>query len=336
MFLRAAIEAYLTIRSKRLSPKTLRRHEAMMTRFLHHVGNVRLSTLLPDDVEAFFCDKQFDTIGATTFNSYRADLAAPIKYWTAKGWTKPGLMELVEAKPATQRAHVFLPPATLMRVAEAAAEPRTRAAIVTIENTGMRVSDMRSRQIKHVSLERQEIFTYIKKVRKEDWKPMTTELEEELRSYLTWYASHAVEWFGQGLDPEWFLFPSSTTLVTKDGSRKWRLRPERQWSEGCRLNLKAALKAAGAPDGDYVAWHTLRRSAGDAFFLARQAAGDTEAKEQTAEFLNHSNTRTTDLYLNKTRFKQGRDAALKGKPFLSAMVDSSNVTPIRRVADGEN
>jgi hypothetical protein len=58
--------------------------------------------------------------------------------------------------------------------------------------------------------------------------------------------------------------------------------------------------------------------------------GDVAALRLTAALLHHKNTTTTEVYLGLDAEKAGRNRRLRGKPFLSAMVDrEENVIPLR-------
>ena len=95
--------------------------------------------------------------------------------------------------------------------------------------------------------------------------------------------------------------------------------------------VKPALAALGLPTR-YEGTHTLRRAVALAYFRAAAAAdGEISALRETSLLLHHSSLSTTEGYLGTNAEKEARNDRLRGKPFLTAMVDKSNVTKLRSV-----
>ena len=61
--------------------------------------------------------------------------------------------------------------------------------------------------------------------------------------------------------------------------------------------------------------------------------GHDEALRMTSSFLHHSSVQTTEVYLGLQHERIKRDVALRGQPFLTAMVDQTNVVRLDRARD---
>ncbi len=59
-------------------------------------------------------------------------------------------------------------------------------------------------------------------------------------------------------------------------------------------------------------------------------AGYDGAIRTVSSLLHHASAATTERYLGLSTEQERRDQMTRGKPFLSAMVDSENVTPLRK------
>lgn len=67
-----------------------------------------------------------------------------------------------------------------------------------------------------------------------------------------------------------------------------------------------------------------------------KTTGYDGALRTTSAVLNHKNATTTEMYLGLSSERKRRDDLMRGKPFLSAMVDTSNVVTLRTVGgDGD-
>jgi hypothetical protein len=124
-----------------------------------------------------------------------------------------------------------------------------------------------------------------------------------------------------------------------DGSREKGRTPAR-WDPAAPVAktapiVKHALEGLGLPT-EQEGTHTIRRAVARAFFdqLVRSVGYDG-ALRTTSAVLNHKNATTTEMYLGLSSERKRRDDLMRGKPFLSAMVDTSNVVRLRAATESE-
>jgi len=62
--------------------------------------------------------------------------------------------------------------------------------------------------------------------------------------------------------------------------------------------------------------------------------GYDAALRTVSAMLHHKSSATTEQYLGLSSERKRRDDRLRGRPFLSALVSTENVVPLRRTAGG--
>ncbi len=94
--------------------------------------------------------------------------------------------------------------------------------------------------------------------------------------------------------------------------------------------VHAALARVGLPTRHEGA-HTIRRAVARHFFdsLVATDLGYDGALRTVSALLHHSNAATTETYLGLSSERQRRDNRLRRQPFLTALIDRSNVVPFR-------
>jgi integrase len=165
-----------------------------------------------------------------------------------------------------------------------------------------------------------------------DRMPITADLDTELRRWFAAYEQDA----GRPLRDSDFLFPGISAPLfdhyeTQVGSGRVLLRTERQVIPEVAMGIQRsvdvvhrALKAAGLPTR-YEGTHTIRRAVARAYFDSlRNSVGRDNALREVSALLHHSNSAMTERYLGLSAERDARDDAMRGKPFLSAML-----TPVR-------
>jgi integrase len=187
-----------------------------------------------------------------------------------------------------------------------------------------------------VNYEALELHVVITKSGIEDRMPISSDLAPELRAWMTAYA-RALPYPLQG---DHYLFPAqnpSRLMSTRENPlnrERGDLRPENRMTKPAVV-VQRALRALGLDIAPGEGFHTLRRSAARAFFDSMAAKGHDEALRMTSAYLHHSSTQTTEVYLGLQHERLRRDEALRGQPFLSAMVTEENVVrlPLRAASD---
>lgn len=199
-------------------------------------------------------------------------------------------------------------------------------------NLGLRAAEIVGLKVEDVNFEAQTLHVVISKSGIEDHMPMSSDLEVELRRWVTHYARQV-----PGLSSQAFLFParhaprlrSMTTTERADVPQPGALRPDTSLSHPAVV-VQKALRRINLQIEAGEGFHTLRRSAGRAFFDSMSEKGHDEALRMTAAFLHHASCQTTEVYLGLQHERIKRDVAIKGQPFLSGMVENHTVLRLAR------
>lgn len=349
-----ALDLYLNRQAARQkSQNTIDSDWQAIRMFIRVVGDLRLSNLTPQHVERFFYGEgglmgehasgsngvqHRPPVSPSTHNHYRSRLRCFFTWCYEQGYIRQdNLFQHVSPLKVRRRNRLRPSPTNLLALLDAAVNPRDRAFIATILNTALRSNEVVRYRISDVYLEDGFLDTVISKTGVEDEQPITADLDLELRVWLTHYA----ETLGRDLRPDDYLFPGLTggEIVGYDDDRQIIRKargydPRKPVREPYKV-VQKALAALGLPTkGEGT--HTLRRAVARHYFDAvAQDKGDVAALRETAALLHHQNIATTEGYLGTTPERENRDRRLRGKPFLSAMIDRDNVVPLRPAATGE-
>lgn len=280
-------------------------------------------------------------IGPATHNHYRSRLKMFFGWCIQRGYMKRDVMVLTSPLKVPKTLRNRPDPVTLLRLLEVASCDRDRAYLAVAVNTGLRSSEIRAMKVGDLDLDSGYMDVNIMKTGDVDEQPVTQELDIELRRWLLAYA----DVLGRPLQSSDYLFPRrrggaiTHYYVDESGDKvphrsAYVYLPNEPIRE-THLIVQKALRALGLPT-QKEGTHTLRRAVARAYFdSVAQDKGDVAALRETAAFLHHSSTATTEIYLGLTPEKNSRNRRLRGKPFLSAMVSQENVVPLRAVGDAE-
>jgi integrase len=210
--------------------------------------------------------------------------------------------------------------------------PRDRMIIALGLYLFLRQSEMATLRIKDINLTNGEINVTVHKTGDFDIMPICSELDNELRRYLTWYTEQC-----DGLDPEWFLVPSRTNIGgrlnngTFSKGQNMKLRPERMMTK-IEDVAKNALELIGHPVRDengkglFEGIHTLRRSGARALFDEMRNQGYDGALQRVRAMLHHASGTMTERYLGISVERTQRNEALIGKSMFS--IGGGNIVPL--------
>lgn len=332
-----AVNEFLEVRSTWVAPSTQINDRSLLTRFAREVGATRqVHTVDARCLEKWFAEKA-KTQRPSSYNKIRNRISTFIKFCTLRGWLNSDPLGMVRPQRVVKREWLRLSPAELIALPRYAATERDKVLISILTNTACRASEVTSLRIKDVDLANSRMRVYVSKSALEDWLPITRELDVALRDWLMAYQD---EMEGEPLDPEWFLVPQRLPghgwMQTKKGIRGavWDhhvygpLLPDKRIMKPAKI-VQRVLTASGAPVAPGEGCHTIRRSVARAYFDCRVSGGYDGALRETSALLHHANSTITEEYLGLKTERLGRDAALAGKPFLTAMVAVDNVVDIR-------
>lgn len=335
-----AADTYLRIRQRKgLAASTVREDRYTLARFAKYVGGDPWMSQLSEAVvtEYFYGDGgRADELGPSTFNATRAHLSAFFYFCRQKGWVLTDPMTGIDNKRLADREWRRLSVTELTYMIDNARYPRDRIALAVAANTALRASEIFGLRLRDVDLDDGIIDAKIYKTRQEDKLPITKDLDAELRR---WFEHYQSEFPGQPLPGDWRLVPGQyyQHWGSENGRKvtvgEVRLRPTLVPANQSRI-VHRGLEALGWQDLKGEGFHTIRRSVARLFFDSQVAKGYDGALQATKALLHHKHASQTEHYIGVTNERRHRDVQLKGQPFLSAMLDSENVIPLRGVAHG--
>jgi integrase len=366
-----AANEYLELQLRELSADSSRAtynaDSTVLGMFLRIVGDKQCGNLTAEHVWGFFygkggiCDthhtnssrsktQRMPPVSDQTHNSYRSRIRQFVAWGIAKGYFKNDLLHdafdrrwgRVKPRDVPKVARQQPPPTTLLAMLEKTTNGRDRGYMAVALNTALRSGEIRVLKVGQVSLDAGFLVgVKIHKTKDVDDVPISEDLDRELRRWLIDYEAD----LGRPLDNDDYLFPTRTGGMFQrwdydDEGNRTSTRSAYQWVperpvKGTQAIVQKTLKALGMPTYK-EGTHTVRRAVALAYFReAAREKGDVAALRETMLFLHHSSVQTTERYLGITAEKNRRDERIKGKPFLTAMVDQTNVVPLRPVAQGE-
>ncbi len=221
---------------------------------------------------------------------------------------------LREKSTQSNRDRYRMTRAELRRLIDAAASPRDRALIAFVANTGLRISEAIGMRVRDVSFSKGELYVYLQKTDEHVTTPLSSDLEAELRAWLTAYCEMAGE-----LRKDYFLFPAGVPHRYGKG----RTTGERGVRPECPIGkpqpiIKGAAERAGIELEPGDAWHTIRRSFARLVYEDARSHGHDDALRLAQAALNHARVSTTEKYLGLDMEKQRFAKMIKGRPFLTA------------------
>ncbi len=341
-----AVEAYLVwLTERNYSPRTVESYGVTLRRFARDIGQMQVRNLRPDHVTEWFYGPHGKTqphadgrwghsrsgISASTQNTYRAVLKAFFDWCRRRNMTRRDLMEdiRVQKVPTTKRQQPR--PEILVGFLDSARHPRDRGYLALSMNTALRASEITRLRVGQVDLASGTLTKVLRsKTGAEDNMPITSDLDVELRRWLTYYFEVAE------VTEESYLFPTlSRNFIERweDGKPVHRPAvpvPGRQWTAQTHLVVQRGLAAVGLPTNK-EGTHTIRRAVARAYFdRLTEETGYESAVRVVGSLLGHQRAQTTEVYLGINAEQERRDKGLRGQPFLSAMQPSQdNVVSLR-------
>lgn len=330
-----SVEAYLSFRvSQGLAKQTQRNDRSVLTALLTEVGNIYCENIHEGHITDFLAEQAT----RRNNNSLANDVTCLNQFfvWAKRTRRVPAGVDPMAGRKAPKRTtrertrvHVSLFP-SLLDTADSRT-PRDRAFIALCLYTCCRTSEITTLRVNDLDLSAGYLHTRIWKSRLEDKLGIPTELDYEMRRWLTYYASQC-----GSLKPDWYLVPSRR-LITMPGvcgkDAEVRLRPTSPPTHTGSLIVKPALEGIGftvpgRPDLKGEGAHTLRRSAARALFDRLVADGYDHALSIVKAQLHHANQSMTEHYIGVSADRFARDNILKGKP----MFGLPEVTTLRSVS----
>lgn len=322
------------------SEGTLIADKNVLHRFMDMTGDILVKNIRPEHVNKFMYLKRETPLKPATHNSYRSRFQVFFRWCHQRRYltNAEALMADIEIQKIPTKNRQKPAPNQLLSLLDHAPNARDRVLLALSMNTGLRASELVALRIGDVDLDAGTLDVRIQKTKDEDELPITADLDHELRRWFIAYAEN----LGRPLHGADLLLPTNVGGVWThyDHETKQMVRGPIKYDpehpvQHTEMIVQRALKAVGLPTY-YEGTHTLRRAVALAYYTAASAEkGDVAALRETSALLHHKNVATTERYLGLTAEKARRDRRLRGQPFLTAMVDQTNVVPLRRAQAGE-
>jgi integrase len=307
-----------------LEPTSVAAYTTTMNALMDVVGNIEVNRLSSKHVGAVFSARRWK---AVTRNTRLSQMKTFFAWSRARGYmhrdSDPAFgwrnlkvpVVLRQQIPVSEWGYLF----------DNCIHPHERIVIATGLFLFLRASEQKRIQMKHIRLDDGEIDIHRVKGKAWDTMPITLELGQHLRSYLT-YLSESVE-----LQPDHYLIGRRGRPL-KDDQNRWiagtgTVNPELPLAVPHAV-VKRVLDRAGYPTY-FEGEHTLRRSGARAYFDTLVDMGYDGALRRVQSMLGHAQSGMTERYLGLDLDRRARNADLKGKAMFPALQDAK-VVPIRR------
>lgn len=301
-----------------------------LRRFIARVGDMHVGSLAPEHVEDFFYgpgNSLSATCTAASMSTQKTRLKPFLAYCHRRGWTPysaEALLAEVRPKRRDNRNRYRMDVAELRRLVDGAADPRDRALIAFVANTGVRISEALAMNVGDVSFPRGELYVTLVKTDSETTLPLTADLEAELRRWLNTYAAEVGK-----LERRQTLFPPYRKggFTTGPEAAPKTLNPYARITAPRAIIQRAALAAnIELEPGD--GWHTVRRSFARIIYEAARVHGYDDALRITQAALNHAKVTTTERYLGLDIERQRYADMMKGQVFLTPDLAGGRIIPL--------
>jgi integrase len=333
-----AIDDFMVLRaSQDFSKRTLANERTVLKRLLAVNGNVWCHSITDRHVTRYFEEagktrspnsQQLDhTVLGQLFEWMRHTRRMPLDVDPMVGRRRP--------KPR-KRERDRIPVTEFPRLLEVAErrDPRDRMIVAVLLYTLVRERECSDIRLRDVDLAGGWLRIRITKTGQEDSMPICSELDSELRRWLSFYASE----IGRSLEPSDFLVPRrySTSILRGGGGEnrghitghEMLYAPERPIA---RLGnaVRLVLEDFGFSMVDHMGTrkmegaHTLRRSGARALFDRLAKDGYDHSLRVVQSMLHHASITQTEVYVGVTADRRSRDEILRGKPMYA--LDESNV-----------
>lgn len=316
-----ALPQYLAYRrGEGYSKNTIKADRVAVNRLMEVVGDRDLDSITPVLVDGLYAEMTRRQLRASTVNLATACLRSFFKWAIERGYRSQEAGSPVlgrRYRPREAKTLTRVPLAQFPALLEAARSPRDRMLLALGIYTMARKEEITGIRIRDVDLDSGEIQIYVSKSNVFDRRPISTELDLELRRWLTAYAEEVGP-----LEPDYFLVPAVHGGTRSKTTHGWRLRPRKQMVSPEDV-VHSVLKPLGIDDSYHSGMHVLRRSAARARFDELTAQGYDGALRQVSAWLNHKSTAQTEIYLGLELDRANRDEQTKGKPLFPSLAASN-------------
>jgi len=290
--------------------------------------NVKTQSLTASDMDKVFSTGAL-TLSPQALNNIQSTMAAFFRWCRDRDRVPPNFNPLAGRRyrkiPKKQRPRV--PVGQFPQLLNAAVNPRDRMVIACGLYLMLRQSEIRDLRVGDVSLESGQIQCRIFKTKDLDLMPISSELDRELRTWLTLYTEKCGP-----LKSDWYLCPSRRFTIEDMGpkgiqpNRMGQLMPTKPTNDVAAV-VKRALAGIGwslrssTGTAEHLGAHVLRRSAARAVFDELARDGYDGALRQVQSWLHHANSSMTEHYLGLEIDREVRNKRYSGGTLFPSLAD---------------
>ena len=324
-----------SLRSNSYAKNTVRNHVYIAREFLTCVGNIQVRNVTSKHMDQFFAGRQARGMAPGTLNGNLAGLRALFKYATQRRYIPAGADPLAHRRPfrLVKRDRLRIPSSEFGRLLAGCEHPQDRVVVALGLYLFLRRSEIQYLRVGDVNFHDYEMAVTVIKTKGFDHMPICSELDAELRRWLTLYGTEV----GRPLKADDYLVPTRrvipymTGLTAEQNVRMVKTStvfdPSRPIATPERC-VHRALVAFGLPVRDDMGTalregvHTLRRSGARALFDELVKEGYDGAMRTVQSMLHHASVTTTELYLGIQLDKKRRDELVKGNRMFALTGDN--------------
>lgn len=333
-----SIDNYIRFRkSQDYSPGTIKVDVQVLKKFLAVNGNIYCHVITHRHVE-----RHFEEVTRTRqSSSLKNDHGVLVRFFK---WARHTGRMPVESDPmfgrrqpkAVKRERNRIPVTQFDLLLDTAEErePKDRALCALLLYTLARDHEVTDLRIRDLRLDTGELRIRVHKTNVEDTLPVSSELDREMRRWLTHYAATAGP-----LEDHHFLVP--TRFVHPIRNELGRIthhlstyRPEKRIRAAGRV-VSPVLERMGFPvvkdDGSaaHEGAHTIRRSGARALFDQLSSTGYDHPLRVVQSLLHHASVTQTERYIGITADRRTRDEIIRGRELYPRSVDENVIKIVR-------
>lgn len=340
MMLEDAIDLFLKARrAEGAAANTLKNYENQLNYLVRLIGKRHVSKIAVADMDELFAELS-TRLADNSLNQIHATLCLFFRWCRNRGHMPLDLDPMAGRRMRKVRRveRRRVPASQFGELLDAVDHPRDRMVIALGLYLMLRQSEIADLRVGDVDLSSGEVAVRIFKTRDSDVMPISSELDRELRAWLTFYAEKCGP-----LKHDWYLVPAKDLgpINRNEAGKVVRLPltdvicPTRKMVKVERV-VQRGLAGIGWPTHDEqgkplrTGAHTLRASSARALFDELVSQGYDGALRTVQAFLHHANGTMTERYLGLEIDRSQRNKKFNGSPLLPSQA-AENVVPLRSV-----
>lgn len=298
-------------------PNTVKNDRTMVTKMMATLGENYVISQIDDRSVLRVLEACAGTRGPASLNLIQSAMSVFFEWCRLRRYMPPdanplhGLRKRGVPKKERRRlaAHEF------KRFLDSTDCPRDRFACALGLYLFPRASEITNLRIKDLDLTELTMGVTIIKTFDYDVMPVSKELAQEARRYLTYYTEECGP-----LQPHWYLVPARKPK----GLQGFTLNPERKMLTPEEVP-KRVLRNYGWGDVKGQGFHTLRASGARCYFDELTAMSVDGALKIVQAMLHHKSVTMTEHYLGLTADRVKRDRLIRGETMFPSIEEGANI-----------